>query len=60
MLSKIDRELLYMDNKLRFISYNIEDKIVLKKRKKSNIVENLIRLGFTKEKDLPRIQSTKL
>ena len=60
MLSKIDRDLLYMDNKLRFISYNIEDKIVLKKRKKSNIVENLIRLGFTKEKDLPRIQSTKL
>lgn len=30
LLSKIERELVFMDNKLRFIIYNIEDKIILK------------------------------
>ena len=30
LLSKINREIAFMDNKLKFIIYNIEDKIILK------------------------------
>jgi len=59
ILSKIDREIIFLENKLRFILYVNEEKIVLRNKPKREVVRKLIQLEFTMEKDLPKISSTK-
>ena len=47
-----------MNNKLRFILAIIEDKIVMKRVKKQVLAEKLVKMGFTKFSEIPKIKST--
>ena len=56
----LNREVSILNNKMRFVTYYIEDKIVIKNIKKKDIVMSLKRLNFTMFKDLPIVTSTKI
>ena len=58
--SKIERDLVYLENKLRFIIAVIEEKIILRNRPKKEVLKKLVQMGFIMEKDLPKIKSTKV
>jgi hypothetical protein len=51
---------MFLDNKLRFIVYVIEEKIIIANKPKKEVLKKLIQLNFVKEKDMPKIKSTKL
>lgn len=56
----LNRDITILNNKMRFVTYYIEDKIVIKNIKKKDIIMSLKRMNFTMFKDLPIITSTKL
>lgn len=60
LLSLIDRELQTLENKIRFISAIVEEKLVIRKKKGRDIVAELIRMGFLTTDQLPQIESTKI
>lgn len=47
MLSILKRDLEILDNKQRFIILIVEDKLVVRKKKKTEIVNEMYKLGFT-------------
>ena len=55
MLSKMERELVFLENKLKFIVYVNDEKIILRNRPKKEVVKKLIELGFVMEKDMPKV-----
>lgn len=59
MLSKMERELVFLENKLKFIVYFNEERIILRNKPKKEVVRKLIEFGFVMEKDMPKVQSTK-
>ena len=58
MLSEIERDIAMLENKLRFIEEVNNDQIILSKRKKKDIVDQLVSRKFTPESKLPKISST--
>lgn len=58
--SMIERDLEYLQNKIRFIKMIIEDKLVLKRRSAKEIVNDLMNNNFTMDCDMKPINSTKL
>ena len=59
-ISKIIRDMTIINNKLKFIIYVIEEKIILRNKKRKVIIENLIEYGFDKQREFPKINSSKL
>lgn len=57
-LSRIEREISTLENKMRFIQEVNEELIVLKKRNKRDIVQQLVKRKFTMRKHLPKIRSS--
>jgi DNA topoisomerase II len=47
MLSHLKRDLEILDNKVRFIILIIDDKLVVRKKKKTEIINEMYKLGFT-------------
>ena len=59
-ISKIQRDIVYLQNKLKFIIYVNEEKLILRNKKKADVVKKLIEFEFTKESQMPQILSTKI
>lgn len=60
MLSKMERELVFLENKLKFIVYVNDERIILRNKPKKEVVRKLIEFGFVMEKDMPKVQSSKI
>lgn len=58
LMSRIEREVKILDNKMRFIQDVNDGRIIISKRNKKNIVGQLISLNYTKKSNLPRIKSS--
>lgn len=56
-ISKIERDIEVLTNKMRFIQEVNDDKVVISKRKKADIVDQLKRRNFTPQSKLPAIKS---
>lgn len=59
LLSKVTRDIVFTENKLRFIILVNEEKLVLKNKTKKEVVRKLIELKFQNESEMPPILSTK-
>lgn len=58
LLSKITRDIEILDNKIRFLLDVTDEKVIVFKKKKKEIVKQLIERGYTKYSELPRIKSS--
>lgn len=56
--SRIDREIEILKNKIRFIQEVNDDLVVVSKRKKADIVGQLVKRGYTPYSKLPKIKSS--
>lgn len=54
-ISKIQRDIVFLENKLKFIIYVNEEKLILRNRKKKDVVQKLIEFKFTKESEMPSV-----
>lgn len=60
LISKLVRDLEILSNKERFIIEVVEEKLILRNKKRAKIVEELKARGYTKFSQFPSIKSTKL
>lgn len=58
LVSRIAREIELLENKLRFIQEVNDDKVIISKRKKADIVGQLQTRGYTPYSKLPKIKSS--
>lgn len=60
LLSKLNREVDLLDNKVKFIRGVMADEIQIKGRKKKELVESLLKYDLKPIKKMTQIESTKL
>jgi DNA topoisomerase-2 len=60
LMSKLARECEILTNKERFILEVVEERLVLRNKKKAKLVEELKEKGYTKNSHFPKVRSTKL
>lgn len=60
LISKLVREMEILSNKERFIIEVVEEKLILRNKRRAKIVEELKAKGYTKFSQFPSIKSTKM
>lgn len=60
LVSKLVREMEILSNKERFIIEVVEEKLIIRNKKRAKIVEELKAKGYTKFSQFPSIKSTKM